>query len=251
MESGAPTLDLAAPQEGLASSNVRVAGILIARLDSARLPGKALLDLGGHTLIGLTLARAAKAASLDSIALATTDRPCDTPLVVFAEQAGIPVFRGPAEDVATRVATCATHLKATHFARINGDSPFVDPALIDLGVRIALESGADFVTNLKPRSYPYGVAVEIMKLDTFLQVLPDLDASEREHITQVFYRHPDRFKIESLPLATREGLPGIRLTVDEPDDATMIRRLFHRLGPGLLTAGFEEVASAAQMEQTS
>ena len=124
-----------------------------------------------------------------------------------------------------------------------GDSPFVDPDLIDAGISLALESEADLVTNLMPRSYPYGVAVEVIKVAAFRRCLPLFSPANREHVTQYFYQNPDDISIRALPLAERPGLPDVRLTIDEPGDVSIIRSLAAKLGQRLVLAGYDEVAS--------
>lgn len=220
----------------------KVVAILIARMDSTRLPGKAMMEIAGMPLIALVHRRVSQAAQVHSIALATSDRACDDALANWAAQAEIAVHRGSVDDVATRVADCAAAQGATHFIRINGDSPFADAGLIDAGVQLAFDSDADLVTNLMPRSYPYGVAVEVLKLKTYREALPHFTPEEREHVTQHLYRNPERYQIQALPPATTLGLTTVRLTIDEPSDVGIIAALAQRLGQRLLLAGYEEVS---------
>lgn len=226
-------------------SKPRVIGVLIGRMDSSRLPGKALMKIAGMPLIDLVRRRVSQARMIDDITLATTNRVCDDALAAWAEDSGIQSFRGDVDDVGGRVADCAASLQATHFVRLNGDSPFVDAALIDAGVRIALATGADLVTNLLPRSYPYGVAVEILRLDSYRRALPLFKAEEKEHVTQHFYRNPDRYRIEPLQPCRIPGLAGLRLTIDEPEDVAIIATLADQLGQRLLMAGHEEISRLA------
>ncbi|MBL9153184.1 MAG: NTP transferase domain-containing protein [Verrucomicrobiales bacterium] len=219
-------------------------GILLARSDSSRLPGKVLMDLGGgHTLIGLVAARARQARELDDLVLATSDRPCDDALADYAAgPLGLPVFRGAVDDVAGRALAAAESRGATWFARINGDSPFVDAALLDAGIRLARETGADLVSNVIQRSHPYGVAVEVFRVDTYRRALPDFDAFEREHIARHLYQHPDRYRLASLPPSPDPALAGLRLTVDDADDLAAVRATVSRLGDDAATAGYLRVA---------
>jgi spore coat polysaccharide biosynthesis protein SpsF len=230
-------------QDGRAA---RVTGILIARMDSSRLPGKVLMKVAGLSLLELAWRRAARAKTVDAFVLATSDRACDDPLASEAAGLGLPTFRGDVNDVAGRVAACAAADGATHFLRLNGDSPFPDADLIDAGVRLALAEGADIATNLRPRSYPYGVAVEVVKLATFQAALPSFAPSEREHVTQHIYLNPDRFSLRALPLASVPSLETVRLTVDEPADFARVGRIAAALGDRLYSAGYLEVVEAAR-----
>ena len=53
--------------------------------------------------------------------------------------------------------------------------------------------------------------------------------SEREHVTQYFYNHPDRFKIGSY--SSEIDRSKLRLTVDEPQDFELIQWIFENLYP--------------------
>src|SRR5690606_29859116 len=106
---------------------------------------------------------------------------------------GVRVHRGPLGDVAARVHGCVQAAGWDYFVRINGDSPLISPKLIDCGVRLATHYRLDFVTNLWPRSYPYGISVEVIRTETFARCLSETDdPADREHITRWFYRHIDR-----------------------------------------------------------
>ncbi|MCP5540631.1 MAG: NTP transferase domain-containing protein [Akkermansiaceae bacterium] len=230
---------------------MNVVGILLARTDSARLPGKVLMEIGdGRRLIDLVHLRAARATRLDRLVLATTDRDCDDALARHAEESlGIEVFRGDPENVAGRALGCAESCEADAFVRINGDSPFVDPELLDEGIRLLGDSGADLVSNLLDRTYPYGVAVEVFRTETYRRVIGDFDACEREHISRHFYQNPDRFRLVSLPPSVDPGFAEIRLTVDDPEDLRTVGEIVRHLGAGAISAGYEAVATLARALQ--
>lgn len=217
---------------------------ILARSDSRRLPGKVLTDLGnGLNLLDLVTRRLANCTELDHIALATTERSIDDSLCAHArDRLHLPVHRGATDDVASRALSCARAFGAALFVRVNADSPFVDPELIDAGVRLARSSKADLTTNLVPRSYPYGIAVEVIRVDCFSQILPGFRAADREHVTQFFYRNPDQFHIQSLPACPIPGLATVRLTVDDPPDLETMRRVVNHLGHRALTADYARVA---------
>jgi len=227
---------------------MRAVGIILARSDSSRLPGKVLTDLGGgRTMLDLVKARAARSAGLSGLILATSDRPCDDELAAHAASAlGLAVFRGDVEDVAGRALAAALAHDAGWFARINGDSPFVDAGLLDAGIRLAAETGADLVTNVLERTYPYGIAVEIFRTDTYRRAIVDFDAFEREHIARHYYQHPDRYRIVSLPPSPDPGLSEVRLTVDDADDLAAAREIVRQLGDEADRASYLRVAELAR-----
>ena len=132
---------------------MKLAGIIVARMDSSRLPGKALTDIEGRALISYVIERAKRINALTTLALATTKRTIDNKLAEFAIDAGISVYRGSVDDVALRVIECAREFEAQYFVRLNGDSPFLDPELINAS-EIKCHDGFDLISNLICRTFP-------------------------------------------------------------------------------------------------
>jgi spore coat polysaccharide biosynthesis protein SpsF len=219
---------------------MKIITIVPARMDSTRLPGKPLRLLHGKPLLQHVLNRAQCIPDVSSVVLATTARRVDDPLVEFAEQNGLAAFRGALENVAQRFLDCAQHFQADAFIRVNGDSPFLDSALIGTGACAAAD--VDFVTNLIGRTFPYGISVEIVKTAVYGQIYQRLTTdSEREHVTAYIYQHINHFKVRSLT-SPRPELSAARLTVDTPADLALLQRVFKQLGCGADTAGFERAA---------
>lgn len=208
-----------------------LSAIVVARMDSLRFPGKALADLGGISLAELIFSRIAQVRDLSSIVLSTTERPCDDALAESFASFGGSVFRCPSEwlfDVATRFVAAADSVQAEYAVRVNGDSPFPSPELISRGVGM-LDGLPDLVTNLSPRTYPYGVSVEWIRIRSLRQMLPRLDAHGREHFTTHFYQPSGQYRILSLP-TLEPSLVNMRLTIDEPCDLDRVRSVVSALG---------------------
>lgn len=218
-------------------------GIIPARLDSRRLPSKALSDVLGRPLIQYVIERARRVPSLAALVVATSARPVDDALAERAQSLGAAVFRGSTHNVAERCVRCAQQHAAEFFVRLNADSPFPDPGLIEEGLqRLTASSAADLVSNLPGRTFPYGISVEIVNVATLARILPTLSADEAEHVTQRFYERSEQFRIEPL-VSPKPQLRHARLVVDTADDLADFRALAARLGPRALEAGYDEVAA--------
>lgn len=224
------------------SDSVKVAGIVIARLDSVRLPGKALKMIAGQPLIGWVISRAQRVCGISDLVLATTARAVDDPLADYARCRGIGVFRGELDHVARRCLRCATDLGADYFVRLNGDSPFLEPDLIDLAIQhVTQDPSVDLVTNLGTRSYPYGVAVEVVRTHRFRDVVGAMTPEQAEHVTQPYYREPEVFSICHLPLCVPD-LSSTRLVVDTVADFETFQTVAHVLGQDISQLDFRTVA---------
>lgn len=208
---------------------MKVGGIIVARLDSSRLPGKQLASIAGRPLLDWLLARLGSSAG--PCVLATTERAIDDPLVRYAEKRGLSCFRGSLDDVAGRVLHAAEAHGFTHFFRLNGDSPCVLPDLFVLA-RVLMESdpALDFATNLRPRTYPYGVACELFRTAAFREGYERMNEPRaREHVTLFFYDHLAEFRHARLP-PCEPALDHVRLTVDTEEDSRFFEQLLHRAG---------------------
>ncbi len=173
--------------------------------------------------------------------VATTDDTGDDDLALHCTDLGVRVFRGEAENVARRVLSCAEELGAAWIVRINADSPFLDPGLVAAAIR---ETGpeVDVITNVPGRTFPYGVAVEVVRTEALAAALPGMTPEEREHVTLHFYRHPEDFEILQLS-SPRPDLARERLTVDTEEDLERFARVVEVLGDEVASADFIQVAT--------
>jgi spore coat polysaccharide biosynthesis protein SpsF len=196
---------------------MRSAVVVFARMDSRRLPGKALRLLLGRPMIAWVMDRAAAAGAGEAI-LATSDRPVDDVLARLAEREGWTCFRGAADDVVGRSQACLRFHCLDSFVRLTGDSPLVDPTLIARLAAAFAENEPDIATNTHPRSFPAGCSIEVMSR-ACLERVADLsnDPQDREHLTRYIYRHPGAFRIFNVD-SGRPELGKLNLSVDTPSD---------------------------------
>ena len=212
----------------------RVGAIVVARVDSSRLPGKALKEIHGKPLVHYVLERAQRVRGIDRVILATSDRAVDDVLAAYGEGIGVPVFRGSAEDVAGRVLACVRHFDFDGFIRVCGDSPLMDQELLSKGLEILRSGGHDIVTNRVPRSYPVGMSMEIFRTDIFSKGYREMTTPEHfEHVTAYFYENASKYKIYNVESGNR-SYAGISLAVDTPEDVEKFRWLLEKMGPDYL-----------------
>jgi spore coat polysaccharide biosynthesis protein SpsF len=196
-------------------------------MDSSRFPGKVLKPLRGQPVLEHVIRGCRRVPSLKGgLAVATTQRAVDDPIVDYCQQRGVPVFRGATENVAGRLLDCAQSSGFDRFFRVNADSPLVDPALLEAAARVYLAGAHDLVTNLHPRTFPYGISVELLRTRSFADALERMnEPGHFEHVTRYYYEHPEEFRIFNLTNPRPIANPA-RLTVDTPED---LERLEHLL----------------------
>ena len=226
-------------------TTMSIGAVIVARLDSSRFPKKALRKIGDLRLVEHVITRCLQSKSIGGrVVLATTSRRLDQPLVDFVSSLGVTVYRGHLNDVASRVLEAARANEFDFFARINGDSPLTDPHLLDWACDcVRREPCLDFVTNLAPRSFPYGVAIELIRTSAFAASFRNwaVELGDREHITQVLYRNLKSLKHKNLQ-CPHGDLSSVRLTVDTEEDARYLEELALRAGLALSELGYHRAA---------
>jgi spore coat polysaccharide biosynthesis protein SpsF len=203
-----------------------VGAIVVCRLDSERLPAKVLRTVNGKPLLWYVISRCKLVTELNNnIIVATSNRGIDEPIVEYCKSKKLKIFCGSAEDVSGRVLNCAQANKLKYFFRVNADSPFLEPSLLKHAWDIILSSDYDFVTNLYPRSFPYGVSVELIKTDAFRTAYQHMTVQEHfEHVTSFIYQNISHFRYFNI-LREGDNLSNIRLTIDTEDDWRIFKPL--------------------------
>ena len=96
---------------------MKIVAIVQARMGSTRLPGKALKDIHGRTMLARVVRRALRSALIDKLVVATTEKKADDVIVSECDSLGISCFRGSEDDVLDRYYQAARAFSAdTHSA---------------------------------------------------------------------------------------------------------------------------------------
>lgn len=196
--------------------------ILQARVNSARLPGKALLPVAGWPSAILAALRAARGGH--AVTLATSSEPSNDPLAAAARAAGVAVFRGSEQDVLGRFVTATQDLPDTAvLVRLTADNVFPDGDFVTL-LAAALGT-ADIIGTASAKGLPYGLSGEAFRLSALRRAAAATDAPfDREHVTPWLYRHS-----RSAVFAKLDGeidLPCLRCTLDVADDYDVLTQTF-------------------------
>jgi spore coat polysaccharide biosynthesis protein SpsF len=217
--------------------------IILSRLDSKRLPQKAFSILGNKFLIDWCISGISGHQNFDVI-LATTNRESDDPLENFALKNGIKCFRGDHINVAKRIGDCIIKFNIKNFARINADSPFIHGDLVSQGFRLIEKGNFDFVTNLIPRTYPYGISLEVFKSDFYLNEYHKFTSNDHfEHVTKFFYENINSYNVKKVTY--NKDFHNIKFTVDTEEDLDKLNTLIRKY-PHFNTFKLEDQISAYQ-----
>lgn len=211
----------------------RLGTLVFSRMESQRLPGKALRVIGGMPLLERVIRRAKILPW--PVYLATTEKSCDDPLVELAARLGTEYFRGSEYRVLERAVLAAEKFGLDYFVRLCGDRPVfpLDELLTAVAVMQEMACGVppgmrhpDMVTNcLKTACLP-GLTTEVIRTKTLRQILDTgVPAELQEHMTTYFYKHADQFCILEIP-PPAGPFAFTRYAVDTESDLLMFERIF-------------------------
>ena len=208
-----------------------ILAIIQARMGSSRLPGKVLLDLAGRPVLWHAVERVRKARRVEQVSVATTLAPGDESIRRFCAKNEITCFAGSENDVLDRYWQAALSAGAgpgDGIVRITADCPLIDPEVIDQVIAAFLSSGADYVSNVNPPTFPDGLDVEVFSFSALRIAWREAALqSEREHVTPYLRNHPEKFSAHNVTHST--DLSALRWTLDEPADYALLQRIVTEL----------------------
>ena len=199
------------------------------RLDSSRLPRKALLKLADLTVVEHAM-RALDSVEADCRMLLTT-LDSEAELRPLAEKSGWGLFVGPRDDVLARYVLAAREVGADRLVRATGDNPLVSAIMANAALKLFDETGACFAGYSE---LPLGAGVEIVDVSSLEEAFDEAtDAHEREHVSPFLYHRPERYRIVVPPAPDGFRAPGTRITLDNPEDYAFLKRLYKDLYAGV------------------
>ncbi|MCK4598754.1 glycosyltransferase family protein [Candidatus Bipolaricaulota bacterium] len=212
----------------------KVVAIIQARMGSARLTGKVLMDIAGKPMLWHVVHRASQSKLVDKVVIVTSTNKSDNLIVTFARTNDIPCFRGSEDDVLDRYYQAAKWMSADVIVRITADCPLIDPDIVDKVVRSYMNGDYDYVSNTNPPMYPDGLDTEVFSLEALKRTWYEAGLqSEREHVTPYIRKHPELFRIGNVRYG--RDLSSMRWTVDDSRDLEFVRAVHGYLGSNSFT----------------
>ena len=188
----------------------KISAFIYARLDSKRFPGKVLSMIKNMTLLEI-LFRRSKYCEFTDCYLLTSDRNIDDALCNHANSLGLNYIRGDAYDLTKRTQKAITVTGCDYFIRLNGDSPFIEPELINFDIENI--ENVRFVSNIFHRTFPYGIAIELIDSEFYLSSLKtNINKDDLEHVTKHLYKLNGKF----LSITQDINQSDSEIVIDEP-----------------------------------
>ena len=209
----------------------KVVACIVARMNSRRLPQKALANVDGKPLLQRLVERIQCAASVDEVVICTSSHPDDAILLEKAEAWGAGAFAGDEDNVLSRLIAVGERCQADLVLRVTGDNVLTCPEAIDGMVPHHLEHHAEYT---RTNGLPLGVTAEVMTvgmLDRLARLMPDPNQSQ---YLMLYAFDPGHFRCEVLEAAPDVYRPHYSLSVDTRENLALADRMYRECpaGPG-------------------
>lgn len=203
----------------------RILIITQARMSSTRLPGKIMKEVNGRTMLEHHVQRLSAIPA--KLVVATSTKSPDDVIETWCQKKGIAVYRGDELDVLDRFYKANEVFGGDIIVRVTSDCPLIDPTLIMTGIDVyqSANNNQCYVSNCFPRTYARGFDFEIFSSTMLKEAYSHAtDEGDREHVTPYFWKNRSgKYDIQNI--AQEENHSHLRITLDEEDDFTLIKKL--------------------------
>lgn len=220
--------------------------VIQGRLSSSRLPGKALLPIGGLPSLVLCARRAANRGG--KVLIATSTHSSDDALTQTLQQHHIPFVCGPLDDVLGRFELATRGLPDDDaVVRLTGDNLLPDGDFVQqLTKAFFMEDAPHLGTSSPIDRLPYGLSAEIFRVRTLREAhVFATAAADREHVTTWIRRQ------YGTRIFTPTGLPKdfghLRCTLDDFDDYLRLLKLFEAVADPVYTPWVDLVGKLSEL----
>ena len=219
-----------------------IGAIILCRFNSSRLPGKALIQINNKPILEYVIERVSQVFDFGHIVIATSEENSDDQIYDFCVINNFQCFRGSLDNVAKRFYECGIAYKFDYLMRINGDNVFADVNLIRRALNLVKTEPFDFVSNVKNRTFPKGMSVEVIKTSYFSNHLKEIysNADFSEHVTKYFYTLPQdnhAYIYNELNLE----IAGLQMALDTNSDLKRTKEIIKYFNKPQYKYGLEEL----------
>lgn len=211
------------------------------RLQSNRLPFKAVKDIYGIPAIERCLINTSAIPGVDKIILATSTNKEDDILEKYNLAGKVEVVRGSENDVLERFIPSINKYEPDHIIRVTGDCPLVSPELGEIIIDKHIKNNKDITYT--PSKVALGSACEIYKTNAILKLKKMLPSTPHsEYLIYYYLNNPNYFKLN--PIVSPDlFIKPWRLTLDEENDLILLNLIYSTLKKENEPVYFNEVST--------
>ena len=210
--------------------------ILQCRLNSSRLPNKAIKTIINKKMIEHQVERLKRCKNINNIILCTSTNIENNILINIANEMDIKYFRGSEDNVLERFYKCAKKYKSKNIIRCTGDCPLIDPLLIDLLCENFVKKKINHLNFrnkdiTRNNNFPDGFDAEIFTFEVLEEAYKN-DNSDfgKEHVTPYIVKKYGK-NYWQIPNVEKYNLDNFHYSVDTEEDLKKIEEIYNELYP--------------------
>jgi len=210
-------------------AGIKIAAVVFARTSSSRFVEKMKHAMLDGTVLDYVISRTKKIAHVDTIVVATTDKPEDDWISEKCTHENVNCFRGSENDVAGRL-----HFAIKEFAddceiilRVCADNPFLSYELMTKEIEFFIRGNSKLYTPFERNLLPFGFSAVIMTKETVDYIHHNAtDQQYREHVENFILETDER---KNVIFSTRSlhniFFPWLSLTFDTEKDLIVLDKV--------------------------
>jgi len=198
------------------------------RLESKRLPKKALKEIDKIPVIKYLIDRLQGINKINNVVVCTTNNNSDDELVNFLDDQNISYFRGSDKDILERFLNAAIQFDSDFIIAVDGDDIYCDPLIIPKMIDIFEKTNADYVKveGLPVGFTPIGFKMEVLKKICELKITNDTETGYGR-----FFENEKLFNIRTVKVTPKTDYPSnLRMSLDYDEDFKIAEIIFKKLG---------------------
>ena len=210
--------------------STKVLGVIQARMDSKRLPGKVLKKIENKPLIWHIYKRLQNITEISEVVIATTNEDSDKPLRDFLVENKISFYAGSVNDVLDRLYNTGNKFQCDILVKINSDCPLIDSNLVQEGIKDYLRSNKkiDLVTNCVKETFPEGMQYAIFNFNSIIKLWKTIkDPFWKEYFFRYFLEKENKLSVKGIENSV--NLSSLRWAVDYQEDLDFVRKVYEKL----------------------
>jgi spore coat polysaccharide biosynthesis protein SpsF len=209
---------------------VSIGALIPIRLDSTRLPHKALQDIEGVSAVQRLVTQIVACGHMgrERIVICTTERPQDDALVSVAATLGVGLYRGNTDDLIDRMYHASLEYHLDVILQVDGDDICADPQYMSMCLESVLRDNAEVACC--GEGLPLGAASKAFRFACLETIFKSYIPGQNDTGFGYYLTKSGIFKLASIPvLNSQHVMPDLRLTLDYPEDLALFRAIIRDL----------------------
>jgi len=208
----------------------KVVAVIACRVESSRLFAKPfhLIDKHKFSILDLLIEQIRKSKIISDIVLAISENEGNEYFIKYAKEKNLKFILGNDKNVLYRLIEGAKYVNADIIFRITPENPYIYWEGIDKVLRKHIVKNYDFSVI---EDIPLGSGYEVINLDALEKSHALGSDKHRSELCSLYiYENQKKFRINRFFPEKSLQRPEIRLTVDNPEDLIVVRKIYENLG---------------------